>query len=600
MPQSNTGFLDTSELDFLEIRESLKATLANTAVVSDFNYEGSNMAVVLDVLAWNTHLNSHYLNMIGSETFLDTARLQDSVYSHSKELNYLPRSRKSATAVVSITVTGNANSPTTLTMPENFSVESRYVDPNDGQEKIFSFITMDSVSAPKDAFNNYQFSELNVFEGRLVKEIVTFTPGQRSFVMASRDVDTESVRVTVTPNGTTTPLVFNSAKDTFGLSQTSQVFFIQPAYDGRFEVVFGDGNIGKLVSSGSQVDITYRSCNGTAPNGSSKFSAGSTVQGFQPSAIITETAAYGGLDRESVNDIRFNAPRLYTAQNRAVTEIDYKSMLSSQFGLQHITVYGGEKVTPKRYGQIIVCMKPSGAEIVSDLTKKRVVEFLVGKNITTEPVIVDADFLYPEIVVNAGFNSRLLQFTDEQVRNVVILKIDDFMTNVEGFGAELEYSRLVAAIDSSNQHMTSNDTKVRLVKRLRPRTGSTQPIKFSFQNKLKVSSRISNKVNNDQIVYSTPFKYLKNSVFYQVILADDGAGTMYLYSPQSNGSRLLIEESVGMVDYDTGEVNVSVNVFGFDKFIEVRAELEKRDVSVSENVFMSYDKSYLSVGVTRE
>lgn len=597
---SNTNFLSVSELDFLSVREDLKKFLSNQDSIKDYDYDGSNMSVVLDTLAWNTHLNNHYLNMVGTEMWMDTARLEDSMVSHAKELNYLPRSRSSSSAKIVFTIDTGADSPDSIIIPKNYAVYADSVDSN-GVSNRYKFFTSGDTVVKRNAFGRYVSPTLEIKEGELFQE--AFTIGLSSkYVMSQKNIDTSSIVVRVGPSSTylTNP-TYSKVENTYGLNENSLIFFVQGAYESRYEVTFGDNNFGKSLVIGEVVYVEYQTCSGIEPNGSSKFLASSAINGYSVSDIVTVSRATGGTERENIESIRYNAPRYFTTQARAVTADDFKSLVISNFAIENVAVYGGESVYPKKYGKVIISCKPAGADFISDSMKQNIIAFLSNKNLTVQPILVDPVILYMEISTFVKFNGYLTKDNDEQIKAKVLSSIKSYLDlNSIGFGLELKYSKLVRAIDDSETSITSNDTVAKIISRWKPNTGKEIPLVFSFNNKLQQTNKVSNKINNDPVVFSTGFKYLKNNILYDVILQDDGAGTLFLQAPQLNGSRILIENSVGSVNYETGEISASLNVFSYDTFIEIRALTHDKDISVGANLFLSYSDNYIDIEVVRE
>lgn len=597
----NRGFLNSSELDFIPLREAMKQYLSQQDRFRDFDFEGSNISVLLDILSWNSHLGAHYLNMVGSEMWVDTAQLRDSLFSHAKELNYVPRSRTSSRATVNMTIsTGNAV-PSTVTIPKYFTVSTTTVDSN-GQETTYRFMTDEDVVVTADSLGSYTTANVDVYEGRLVREVFTVSTSSK-YVLQSNNIDVDSIEVVVqTSNVITTNSEFTRADNLYGLTSEDEVFFVQGAYDGRYEIVFGDGVIGKELNAGNLVRVNYRDSSGSAPNGSYSFTTDTQVEGYPVSDVQTIVRAYGGAEEETLDSIRFYAPRHFTTQERAVVKSDFENLVRARFpAIEAVAVYGGEEVIPKQYGKVILSLKPFGAEVISDRVKAEVIAYLNGKNIVTEPILVDTEFMYIKIDSDVVYDNAVTAKSAEQIRALVFSSIVDYTSNnLNEFGVSLRMSKLSTEIDSSDPSVISNDTRVQLIKRWRPRTGSTQSIVFSFGNELRSGTRFSDPENHDAIVYTSAFVYRKNGVNYDSVIQDDGAGTMFIYAIESDGDLVVLENDVGRVDYDTGDVTLSVNVYSYDTRIKIYGIPENRDISVRANLFLSLDTSDVSVNALPE
>lgn len=592
-------FLTTSELDFLQIRSKIKEYLSGQDRLKDYDFEGSNMAVILDVLAWNTHLSAHYLNQVGSEMFLDTAQLIDSLYSHAKELNYTPRSVTSSRATVGLSIDTGVARPDSVTIPKYTSFTSTYVD-DTGQRKSYQFQTLSTIVVGRGEDDTYTTDEVEIVEGEVAKEVFVVGNNTR-YVLASADADISTLEVVVqTSNTDLTETAFTRSYNLYGVTATDEVYFVQGAYDGRFEVVFGNGVIGKALEPGNLVRITYLDSSGETPNGAKTFGSATTVEGYTVSASAAERAS-GGAVREDVESIRYFAPRHFTTQERAVITMDYENLVRERFPqVQSVIAYGGEEVIPKRYGKVVISVKPYGDEMASNRLKNDIISYLTGKNIVTEPIIVDPDYLYLKIETNVKYNRSKTDLSEVQLKSLVLSEISSFRdSELNSFGVDFRKSKFVASIDDIDVAIVSNDTRVSLIKKWKPRTGSVQSLVFSFGNELLAQTRTSDVLDHDPIVYSTTFVYRYNGTNYEVILQDDGAGDLCLVSINQDGSKILIQKGLGTVDYTTGDVSLSLNVWSYTNSIKIYAVPENSDVSVAANRFLTISDEDVSVSVQK-
>jgi Straboviridae baseplate wedge protein Gp6 len=566
----------------------MKTYLAGQDKIRDYDFEGSNIAILLDLMAWNSHLNAHYLNMIGSEMWVDTAQLRDSMFSHAKELNYVPRSKTSSIATVSLSVdVGNA-SPTSVTIPKYTRVRSEVTD-DAGDTTRYDFMTYEDVIVRPDALGNFVVDEVDVYEGRLVREVFTVAADTK-FVLQSANCDVSSIRVNVQASSVNfANSDYSRSLNLYGVQAADEVFFVQGAYDGRYELVFGDGIIGAELETGNLVKITYRDSSGEAPNGSSTFVAIDDAEGYAITVTDVPQVAYGGAEEEDLDSIRFNAPRHFATQERAVVKSDYVTLVREKFPqLQAVAVYGGEEVTPKRYGKVIITAKPSGAEVVSDRLKADIVDFMSGKNIVTEPVMVDAEFLYVVIDCSVKYDGDVTDKTDTQIEAVVQDAITEFTAdNLDDFGVSLRTSKLFAAIDDADESILSNDTRVTIEKRWAPSTGSTKSTVFTFGNELRDGIRERDLTSHDPIVWTSEFVYRTGGVNYDCYVKDDGDGVLAMFAVEDDGSELLLVDEVGTVDYETGDVALSINAYSYDTYVRVYGAPQDSDVDVRANLFLS-------------
>ena len=372
---ANQGFLDVSELSFDGIKNNLKTYLQNQAIFSDYNFEGSNLSALLDILSYNTYMNSYYLNMVGSESFLDTSVIKSSVISHAKELNYVPRSRASAKAKVTFNINSGAASPQFIIIPENYVVKTTV-------DNITMDFTTDEpiVIYPQNGL--YISDPSFIYEGKIVNEYFTVNTGTR-FTLKSEYVDTNSIKVYVqTSTNDTTTVEYTLAESLIGISNQSKSFFIQGYKSNQYEIIFGDDVSGKAVNIGNIVRIKYRSTNGVLGNRASSFASTSLIDNLYNMSLTVQTIAADGAEAETLESIKFYAPRHFTTQYRAVTRDDYINLIRERYPqIQTVNVYGGEEADPPQYGRVLISLIPnSTAPLVSDELKEDIISYLKKKS----------------------------------------------------------------------------------------------------------------------------------------------------------------------------------------------------------------------------
>lgn len=543
---NQSGFLSVDELDFQTYRNNLKVFLSQQAQFKDYDFEGSNMAVLLDLLAYNTYMNGTYLNLIGSEMFLDTARLRESIVSHAKELNYTPRSRASSVAFVDIKVSGN-NMPSLMTIPKNYRLQGRA---KNGQ--AFSFVVSEAVNI--GSANNHTAFNVPVYEGRIIRESFVANNTTR-YVLESANVDINSIVVNVQESQTDTSNTdWTPATTLFGVSSDTPAFFVQGFEDYKYEVVFGNGIIGRSIKPGNIVRIEYRNTLGDEANGIREFSATQAIEGFTAVAVTlspTNSASAGGTMHESDEDVRFNAPRYFASQERAITAFDYVTLLRTQFqNLEAVTAYGGEEAEPKQYGKTIVSAKPIGGEYLSTSMKDQIIRFLRNKtSLSIDPVFVDPDFYHLTVTSEVTYNVNGTNKTPAELIAAAQNAVSDFNTeNLSNFGSDLRFSRLVAAIDDADPAFVSNNTEVLITKKLYPVPNFPSSFSFDFANALDTEA--------DAIVSSSSFNYKVGGTSYVSFIEDDAAGKLNIYTLDTQNQKILLA-TVGIVDYTTGKVSIN-------------------------------------------
>jgi hypothetical protein len=596
---ANTTFLSTSELDFNTIKDNFKTFLQSQGQFADYDFDGSNINVLLDILAYNTYLNSFYLNMVGSEMFLDTAQLKESAVSHAKELNYIPRSRASAEALVNITISTNNESPDSVVIPENFV----FTTTMDSTTYNF-YVGDDHIVIANDGV--YQASNVAIYEGRLVTEY--FDIGlDTSLVLQSDSIDTRSISVTVYDSNTAVVgYTYTPASSLFGLTPTSNVFFIHGYKSNQYEIEFGSGITGRSVLPGNRVEVVYRSTNGTLGNGASSFNTNAQVDGYSV-AVATVLTARNGAERETINNIKFNAPRFFNTQERAVTAQDYISLTMARFPqFQAVAAYGGERMNPPQYGKVAISLKPYGKTgTVSDALKSEVVGFLNLKNLTTEPIIVDPDLFYAKITTTVKYNPNVTTLGQQTIKTMVANNIVNFgQSYLNDFGIDFSYSKLTSSIDDTDLSIIGNDTSVKLVKRWSPVAQVTNNISFSYYNELYHEATLYQLPQGHELTFeSSTFKYVSGNNTYDAYLGDDGLGTIKIYTNQSTNNavansttRTSLNDNAGSVNYYTGDVTFTANVDSYvGAYIDLKASLLSKDISVERNAFLIVSAQDLTV-----
>jgi hypothetical protein len=572
---------DLTTLDFDTIKSNLKTYLSSQDIFKDYDFDGSNMSVLLDVLAYNTYNNAFYLNMIGSEMFLDSAQLRDSVVSHAKELNYTPRSYRSAYANVNITVTATDPEKTSITMPKGTSFTSRI------GSRTYTFTTDQNIVIGGD---NPTFTESNVliYEGDyVVDSYVVNDSSPETYLLTNFTGDITSLTVDVIEDNGATTLSYSRATSLFDLDSTSQVFFVQPK-SGSYEIIFGDGVIGRKPKDRSIISIEYRNCNGELPNGANAFTADGPIDGEDGVVITVNEQARDGAVEESISSIKFNAPRAFTTQERAVTADDYETLLLNEFPeINEVVAYGGEEANPPQYGRVIISVDLTDADKLPDSKKDQYYNFIKPRSpLAIDPVFKEPIYTYLEVISDVRYNINVTSKNESDIETLVLSSILDYNnTNLDGFRKTLRESKLTTQIDNADSSIISNSTDIRLIKRLTPVLSKPTNYTIDFGTALQTQS-------NDTIVNSGLFKYSGLDV-----RLEDNAGVMQIVS-STDGT--LISD-VGTVDYDTGLVNlVSFGPESYlGSYINLYAIPKDKDVASSRNVVLSIDERDISVNATQ-
>ena len=551
MPQRSST--DLTSLDFDKVKQNLRDFLRSQDVFKDYDFESSNMNVLLDVLAYNTNLNAFYLNMLASEMFLDTAQLRDSVISHAKELNYLPRSFRSAAADVDIIIDPIGPAPSSFVIPRG----QTFTGSADGRN--FTFVTDQNINVGTED-GVFRARNVSLFEGDFVFDSYTVNDqAPARYIITNKTVDTNSITVVVTEDNGSSVIQYRRADSLFGLNGQSPAFFIQPAENDTYEIVFGDGVIGRRPKDRSIVLIQYRKCNGELPNGIRTFVPDGDITGGRIAQIITNTSARGGSIPESITSIKFNAPRAFTTQERVVTAGDYETLLKANFSeINAVSAFGGEENVPPQFGKVIVAvdlkttdeLPPSKRRIYRDFIKPR-------SPLAIDPVFVNPEYTFVRVNTRVKYNINQTSLNIDDIRTIVRSAIQEFNEeNLNGFNKTLFYSNLVSAIDESQQSIVANDTEIFAQKIFVPDVGFLANYDIDFGMTLKddiarlADARRSNELT---IISSTPFIF--NGT--QCILEDDGEGIMRIMASNIRGQEgFRVIRNVGTVDYEKGFIQL--------------------------------------------
>lgn len=590
---ANTS-IDLVGLDFTDLKNNLKSFLKTNTQFKDVDFEGSNMNVLLDLLAYNTYLNGFYTNMVASEMFLDTAQLRDSVVSHAKELNYIPRSFNSAKATITVDITPST-SVSSVVVPKYTSFTSR-VGAN-----TYSFTTEEALVLTTSNSGVYS-TTLDVYEGIVTSEtfVVNQSNTSQRFVLSNPTIDTSSIVMTVYEDGGQTELAYTKATQLFGITDTSRVFFVQAAENQQYEVVFGDGIYGRKPKDGAAVVVKYRVSSGELPNGASAFVADGPIDGHATIAVTTDAVATGGAVSETVNSIRFNAPRSFQAQDRAVTTSDYETLLIGQFSdIQALSVYGGEEANPPQYGKVFVSVDVADADGAPASRKKAYSDFIKDKTpLTINVEFVDPDFMYVKVVSDVEYNVNNTTKTVADIRTAVQAAISSHNnTYLSKFKTNLYLSTLMGDINAADSSIINNDTSVYLVKRYTPPLNTNHSFVITTDNQLRTESGkklVVGEPHFGHTLTSTSFTYQNT----KAILVDDTLGNVYAAAEQDGTIQIL--GAVGSLDYTTGRMVIdSFNVSAYEgNYIEFFFQTASNNIACVKNTIMAIDFNDVIVNVT--
>jgi hypothetical protein len=541
-----------NELDFAALKDQFITFLKGQTQFKDYNFAGSNMNVLLDVLSYNTYMNNFYTNMAIGEMFLDSAVLKNSVVSHAKELNYLPRSRTSAKAIVNLSISAPTETSQTITIPRFTEFTSTY------QGSTFTFITNEVYAARRTSGSTFVAANVEIFEGEILTNFEKdgFFLDDQNFLrcnLTNDNIDTSTIEVYVDEVATENQNQFLYTPDIFGVTPTSKVFYLDPYFDDRYSIYFGRNIYGEQPGVDIDVKVQYRICSGSEPNGAARFGTS-----FIPNATVTTVeAASGGAERETIDSIKYFAPKSLQIQERAITARDYEVLLRQRFpDIQSVSVYGGDELDPPQYGRVAISVNLQGERILSNTNKNSYVAFLSDKSpLSIEPIFVDPEFLYVEAIVDISFSRKLTTKSTAQLETLIRSAILNFnQTNLDDFGEILRSSRLSSIIDDLDDGILSNSLCVNPIIEYKPVLNLALNPKFKFESQL-VKPYPYKSVNGfadfKPAIVSTPFTY--RGILSKI--QDDGAGNMQIISAGAVNTEIL-KPNAGTVDYTTGEVRL--------------------------------------------
>jgi len=599
-----------SNLDFDQVKSTLQEYLKSNSNFTDYDFDGSNLSTILDVLAYNTYITSYNANMITNEVFIDTATLRENIVSLARNIGYVPRPRQAARATVSffVNTSGINPAPATLTLKKGPVAASSTAF--GGQSFIFSILSDITVAV----FNGIaEFNDVEVFEGVLLTQTFTYSsriPNQK-FILPNVGVDTDLITVSVRPNeASTTETKYSIQNSLFDVNSDSKVYYLQEIEDERYQIFFGDGIFGKALEDGNFITINYITSDGDAANGLSSFNFAGRIeytrnsQSYDISSGIslmtTGLSASGGEGIESVESVRKFAPRIYSSQNRAVTSNDYESLIPSRIypETESISVFGGEDLVPPQFGKVFISIKPRTGDFLPSLIKEKIKLKLKKYAVAgIVPEILDLKYLYLEVNTKIYYNTNLAP-TAAYVSSIVQNNAEKYAesSDMNKYGARFKYSKFLNIIDQSNEAITSNITTVYIRRDIRAVLNAFAEYQIGFGNEFHIKSMSGYNIK------SSAFKVA--GVMDDVYISDlpntnKLTGSLFLFSLPSveSQSPTIIRRNIGTIDYKSGVITINpINVqSGMIKdgqtIIEISACPLSNDVIGLQDLYLQLDIS---------
>jgi len=589
-------YVQISNLDFADIKTALKEYLRSQAEFTDFDFEGSTWSNLLDVLAYNTYYTAFNTNMVVNETFLESATLRDNVVALAKQLGYRPKSTTAPKAVLNFRAIFPNTAPNEIILKRGTGFTATY------DTTTYNYVAVEDIKA-QVVSGTATFTETPIYEGNFVTDtyIVNATSSTK-YVIKNPSADITTVRVRVfASQQATTGKVFARADSILDITGSSDVYYIEEIEDEQYQVYFGDGVLGAALEAGNQVEITYLSTTGPESNGARTFTFNGVLEDPQGSSNYNFSIDYtssldlvevanGGAEIESLKKIKFNAPKLFGTQNRAVTASDYGAIVRELYpAVADIITFGGEEDSPPEYGRVKIAIKPTNGSRISSRTKQEIITNLKPYMVASiTPVIVDPSVLYVELTSKVNYSKSVTNQTNDEIKSKVISGLEKYIadSDTEKFNGKFRYSKFVGVIDDADRSITSNNTTIKIRKDFYPQINSSFYYELCYQN------TFNNTCDEDVIVQSTGFKVSEYPLY--TVYLEDRFGKMVLYREDSiTGEKIVLNDSVGTVDYTKGEIKLYdltiIQGSFFDNRIEVRSIPLNNDINAVREVFLDVD-----------
>lgn len=576
-----------AELDFDTIKNNLKDYFRTDPTFTDYDFEGSGLSIILDILAYNTHYNAVIANMLTQEMFLETATKRESVSLHAKKLGYLPRSIRSARANVSIEVFPT-NNPDTITLGKSANFTS-------GGEIQFNFTNLNSITTTRDSNGRYIFPDVPLYEGTL-ETFRYVVSTQKRFEIPSKNADISLLKVFVQQSTSSTDIIEYFRYDSIvDIADDTTAYFIQINENGYYEIYFGDDVIGKSIQAGNMVTLEYVICNGEIPNGAGSFSITDSINGYSNIATTTTSKAFGGAQQENISSIKENAYKRLLTQNRAVSYTDFKPIVQQILPVGDVVVWGGENNTPPVYGKVFISAISTSnpSKILSAAEKQYLISELRKKMlVTVTPEVIDPDFLNVEISSAVYYDQLKTSNSASQIMTMVMNSISGYAaTKLNMFQTELRHSNLGTLIDATDRSINSNITKYVLKKDLSPVFNRATNYQINFKNPLRQSSEV------ETTIRSNGFYADGNS---DIVYMDDYAGIIRLYKIVDGVNTYI--KNVGTVNYQTGVI--TINELLINSTVETTLTFKclplSNDIVCNGNTVLIVSESDISINVISE
>ena len=592
-------------LDFDEIKTSIRDYLRANTNFTDYDFEGSNLSIIIDALAYNTYITAYNTNMAANECFLDSSTLRENVVALARNIGYVPRSRRSARAKISFTVDGLVDTST-------ITINAGLICNGAGSNTNYIFSIPEDITTP--VVNGVaEFNNVEIYEGSFVSQTFTVDTSlfNQRYILDNSFIDTSTIKVKVSPSSSSsTSVTYKQLDNIVGVTSMSASYLLQEIEDERYELIFGDNVIGKKLSNNNFIEVSYVVTDGREGNGASEFSFvgnitnqdGAAINPSFISLISTDENSRDGDDIESISSIKYYAPRIYSSQYRAVTSSDYESVLGFIYpNVESVTAYGGEEMNPPRFGKVFISVKPRNGDFLSDETKRELIQKLKSYAVAgIVPEFVDLKYLYVELQVNAYYNPSLND-SPENLKTGVSNALTQYSRSIDinKFGGRFKYSKAISLIDNVDSSITSNITLVTIRRNLKAVLERFAQYEICFGNHIHSQESAYN-------VISTGFTIegITGTVYMADEVVDRETGRMFFFTYTEGGTPTIVKKNAGTVKYLIGEVLIdTVNITSTtiaNDVIEIQAIPHSNDVVGLRDLYIKFDMTNTTINMVQD
>ena len=592
-------------LDFADIKQSIRDYLRANTNFTDYDFEGSNLSIIIDALAYNTYITAYNTNMAANECFLDSATLRENVVSLARNIGYVPRSRRAARARVSFNVSG-------LTETSTLTLNAGLVCNGVGRNSNFIFSIPESITVPVN--NGFaEFNNIEIYEGTFVAQSFTVQSSlsNQKYILDNSFIDTSTIKIQVrSSESSTSSITYKQIDNIIGITSTSNSYLLQEIEDERYELIFGDNVIGKKLENNNFIIATYITSAGREGNDASEFSFvgnitnqdGGAIDAADVSLIETLEKSRDGDEIESISSIKYYAPRIYSSQYRAVTSSDYESVLGYIYpNVESVTAFGGEEMSPPRFGKVFISVKPRNGDFLSDETKRELIQKLKSYAVAgIVPEFLDLKYLYVELQVNAYYNPSLND-QSESLKTGVSNALTQYSRSIDinKFGGRFKYSKAISLIDSVDSAITSNITLVTIRRNLKAVLGQFAQYEICYGNHIHSQESAYN-------VVSTGFTIegVTGTVYMADEVVDRETGRMFFFTYTEGGTPNIVKKNAGTVKYLIGEVLIdTVNITSTtitNDVIEIQAIPHSNDVVGLRDLYIKFDMTNTTINMVQD